>query len=401
MPLHILTLNGGSSSIKFALFKDYTKVHCALQLVVKGAVERIGFSEALLKIERFDSKENFSRIVEASDYPAAVEIVIEEIKKQAEGGLLTVIGHRVVYGGARYYQPERVTSELLEELQRLSSFDPDHLPGEITLIKACQLHFPDLLQVACFDTAFHHTMPRMAQLMALPRRYEAQGIRRYGFHGLSCAFLMEELHRIAGEETAQGKVILAHLGNGASLTAVHHGKSVDTSMGFSPTSGVMMGTRSGDLDPSLITFLSQIEGMTPAQFQEMINKKSGLLGVSETSSDVRDLLAAEKEDPRAVEAIALFCYQIKKTIGSFAVALGGLETLVFAGGIGEQAPLIRKRICEGLGFLGIELNDTANGKNAELISSSASRVTVRVIATDEEVMIAKSVRDIATKNPTL
>ncbi len=387
MSLHILTLNGGSSSIRFALFEMAHEP----QRLLQGSLERIGFLDALLKVERLDSEEHFSREVKAPDCGAAAKMVIDEVKNQIYGNQLAAIGHRIVHGGGRYYQPERVTRELLEELQSFSSFDPDHLPGEIMLIKACQEHFPELTQVACFDTAFHHEMPRVAQLMPLPRHYEKQGLRRYGFHGISCAFLMEELERIAGKKIAHGKVILAHLGNGVSLTAVDHGKSIDTSMGFSPTSGVMMGTRSGDLDPSLLKFFSQTEGMTPSQFQEMVNKKSGLLGVSETSSDLRDLLATEQGDPRAAEAIALFCHQIKKTIGALAAALHGLETLVFAGGIGEHAPLIRKRICEGLGFLGIELNDTANQKNAAMISSTSSRVNVRVMATDEEVMITKSV----------
>jgi acetate kinase len=245
--------------------------------------------------------------------------------------------------------------------------------------------------VACFDTAFHHDLPRVARLLPIPRRYEAQGVRRYGFHGLSYAFLMGELARLAGTEAAQGRVILAHLGNGASLAAVHGGKSIDTSMGFTPAAGLVMSTRSGDLDPGLVSFMARSEQMTASQFDQMVNHESGLLGVSETSSDMRDLLAQEAGDVRAAEAVALFCYQAKKWIGSFAAALGGLDTLVFAGGIGENAPLVRARICDGLGFLGIELNETRNAKSAPLISPDAGRVAVRVIRTDEELMIARSV----------
>jgi acetate kinase len=280
---------------------------------------------------------------------------------------------------------------MVEELRRLSPFDPEHLPEEILLTEAFHRRFPELPQVACFDTAFHHDLPRVAQLLPIPRRYEAQGVRRYGFHGLSYAFLMGELARLAGTEVAQGRVILAHLGNGASLAAVHRGKSMDTSMSFTPTAGVPMSTRSGDLDPGLIWYLARTEGLDAKRFNEMVNFKSGLLGVSETSSDMRDLLEHEKQDVRAAEAVALFCYQVKKWIGAFAAALGGLDTLVFAGGIGENAPVIRTRICGGLGFLGIELDEKQNATNEGVISAATSRVPVRVIHTDEEVMIARSV----------
>jgi acetate kinase len=280
---------------------------------------------------------------------------------------------------------------MVEELHRLSPFDPDHLPEEILLTEAFHHRFPELPQVACFDTAFHHDLPRVAQLLPIPRRYEAQGVRRYGFHGLSYAFLMGELARLAGPESAQGRVILAHLGNGASLAAVRGGKPVDTSMSFTPTAGVPMSTRSGDLDPGLVWYLARTEKMGAKQFNEMVNFQSGLLGVSETSSDMRDLLGREAQDVRAAEAVALFCYQIKKWIGSFAAALGGLDTLVFAGGIGENAPPVRARICEGLGFLGIELEGSRNAANAGVISTATSRVDVRVIHTDEELMIAETV----------
>ena len=287
--------------------------------------------------------------------------------------------------------PALITKEMVAELRQLKPFDPEHLPEEIQLTEAFHRRFPDLPQVACFDTAFHHDLPRVAQLLPIPRRYEAQGVRRYGFHGLSYAFLMEELARLAGMEAAQGRVILAHLGNGASLAAVHHGKPVDTSMSFTPTAGVPMSTRSGDLDPGLVWYLARTEQMSAKQFNEMVNFQSGLLGVSETSSDMRDLLDHETQDVRAAEAVALFCYQVKKWIGAFAAALGGLDTLVFAGGIGENAPAVRARICDGLGFLGIELEEERNAANEGVISATASRVAVRVIHTDEERMIANTV----------
>jgi acetate kinase len=281
---------------------------------------------------------------------------------------------------------------MVQELRQLSPFDPEHLPEEILLTEAFHRRFPDLPQVACFDTAFHHDLPRVARLLPIPRRYEAQGVRRYGFHGLSYAFLMGELARLAGSDAAQGRVILAHLGNGASLAAVRDGKPVDTSMSFTPTAGLPMSTRSGDLDPGLVWYLARTENMSAKQFNEMVNFQSGLLGVSETSSDMRDLLACETKDVRAAEAVAMFCYQIKKWIGAFAAVLGGLDTLVFAGGIGENAPPVRARICDGLGFLGIELEEKRNVACAEVISAETSRIPVRVIRTDEEWMIASMVR---------
>jgi acetate kinase len=228
----------------------------------------------------------------------------------------------------------------------------------------------------------------VAKLLPIPRRFDAIGIRRYGFHGLSYAYIIEELARVAGTKAAQGRVILAHLGNGASLAAVREGKSIDTSMGFTPAAGLTMGTRPGDLDPGVAWYMMRSENLTPKQFNNLINHESGLLGVSETSFDMQDLLAQETKDIRAAEAVALFCYQAKKWIGAFAAALGGLDTLVFAGGIGESSPIIRSRICEDLGFLGIELEEKQNAANEGVISSAASRVAVRVIRTDEEQMIA-------------
>jgi len=287
---------------------------------------------------------------------------------------------------------------MVEELRRLSPFDPEHLPEEILLTEAFHRRFPDLPQVACFDTAFHHDLPRVARLLPVPRRYEAQGVRRYGFHGLSYEFLMGELAHVAGPEAAHGRVILAHLGNGASLAAVHDGKPVDTSMSFTPTAGLPMSTRSGDLDPGLVWYLARTEGLDAKRFNEMVNFQSGLLGVSETSSDMRDLLDLERQDVRAAEAVALFCYQVKKWIGAFAAALGGVDALVFAGGIGENAPTVRARICDGLGLLGIELEERRNIANAPVISTDSGRVAVCVIHTDEEWMIAKKVSQILTLN---
>jgi acetate kinase len=383
----ILTINGGSSSIKFALFE----AGGALRRILEGAIERIGLPEAAMRVKGLDQADNFSLPVKALDHTAAVGALMDWIEKRDGHGALTAVGHRVVHGGPKYSDPRRITPEMIEELHRLSPFDPEHLPEEILLTEAFHRRFPDLPQVACFDTAFHHDLPRVARLLPIPRRYEAQGVRRYGFHGLSYAFLMEELARLAGMEAAKGRIILAHLGNGASLAAVREGKSQDTSMSFTPTAGVPMSTRSGDLDPGLLWYLVRTEGLDAKQFNEMANFHSGLLGVSETSSDMRDLLDNEARDVRAAEAVALFCYQVKKWIGAFAAALGGLDTLVFAGGIGENAPTVRARICDGLGFLGIALGEERNAATEDVISPAGSRVSVRVIRTDEELMIARSV----------
>ena len=385
----ILTINGGSSSIKFAVFEAGDP----LRRILEGGVERIGLPEATFVVKGLNQMDNFSRLVTAPDHTVAVCILMDWIEERSRLDALTAVGHRVVHGGPKYSRPQRITAEMVEELRQLSPFDPEHMPEEILLTEAFHRRFPDLPQVACFDTDFHHDLPRVARLLPIPRRYEAQGVRRYGFHGLSYAFLMRELARLGGMEAAQDRVILAHLGNGASLAAVRDGKSIDTSMSFTPTAGVPMSTRSGDLDPGLVWYLARTEGFDAKRFNEMVNFQSGLLGVSETSSDMHDLLDHETQDVRAAEAVALFCYQIKKWIGAFAAALSGLDTLVFAGGIGEKAPVVRARICEGLGFLGIELEEKRNAANEGVISIDSSRVMVRVIHTDEELMIAETVCD--------
>jgi acetate kinase len=383
----ILTINGGSSSIKFALFE------CGdpLKKILEGEIGRIGLQQSTLRMNGRDPADNFSRPVTAPDHKAAAAMLIDIIEARSGHDALAAVGHRVVHGGPKYSQPRQITPEMIEDLRQLSSFDPEHMPEEIQLIEAFHRMFPGLPQVACFDTAFHHDLPRVAQLLAIPRRYEAQGIRRYGFHGLSYEFLMEKLARLGDPAATKGRVILAHLGNGASLAAVCDGKSMDTSMSFTPTAGLPMSTRSGDLDPGLVWYLARSEKMSAKQFNEMTNFQSGLLGISETSSDMRDLLEHEAKDIRAAEAVALFCYQARKWIGAYAAALGGLDTLVFAGGIGENAPVIRARICENMEFLGIEIEEKHNSINAAVISTAAGRVAVRVIRTDEAQMIARMV----------
>ena len=355
---HILTINAGSSSIRFALFATGERQVRLLD----EKMERIGDEAASVTADR----------------------LLQKLKTQSTAAP-DAIGHRVVHG-MLHTQPERVTPGLLQELRRITPYDPEHLPREIALIEALQQRFPDVPQVACFDTAFHRHMPAVATQLPIPRRYLAKGVQRYGFHGLSYTFLLGELKRLGDPAAVRGRVILAHLGSGASIAAVLDGRGIDTSMGFTPAAGLVMGTRSGDLDPGLMSYLALTESMTAAQFQTMVNHESGLIGISESSADVRDLLEREDADARAREAIDLFCYQAKKWIGAFAAALSGVDTLVFAGGIGENSAPVRQRICDGLQFLGIEIDDSLNRRHAAQVSTGA--VAVRVIRTDEESVIA-------------
>jgi acetate kinase len=356
---HILTINAGSSSVRFAIFSSGARPARLLD----GKLERIGNEAAAVTADR----------------------LTQRLRAQTSIAPPAAIGHRVVHG-MLHTQPERVSPTLLEELRRIAGFDPEHLPREIELIEAMGRNFPDVPQAACFDTAFHRGMPVVATLLPIPRRYAAKGVQRYGFHGLSYTYLMQELARIGDRAASQGRVILAHLGSGASLAAVLDGRCIDTSMGFTPAAGLVMGTRSGDLDPGLMSYLMLTESMDAAQFQIMVNEKSGLIGISETSADVRDLLERETSDSRARDAIAIFCYQARKWIGAFTAALGGVDSLVFSGGIGENAAPVRRRICDGLQCLGIELDDSLNDRHAARISTG--RVAVHVIRTDEESVIA-------------
>jgi len=380
----VLALNGGSSSIKFALFaaSDVT------QRRLHGKIDRIGIAGTTLTAVTGADSAATTRNVPTGDFAAAIDFLIDWLESSKAFTTVIAIGHRVVHGMQRS-APERLTRAALDELRRVIPFDPEHLPAEIQLMEKLLQRFPVLPQIACFDTAFHRTMPRVATQLPIPRRYEALGVQRYGFHGLSYAYLMQQLAQLRDPAARSGRVILAHLGNGASLAAVRDGASVDTTMGFTPGAGVPMSTRSGDIDPGLLSFFAGKEHMTTAQFQRMLTHESGLLGVSETSSDIRDLLKIEATDVRAAEAVALFCQEVRKRIGAFAAVLGGLDTLVFSAGIGENSPVIRERICANLEFLGVQLERATNEANAAVISAPGSRVTVRVIATDEELMIAQ------------
>ena len=353
----ILVLNAGSSSLKYALFAPETMTR------VGGAtIERIAHGEHARRLD-----EVFAAIGERP---------------------LTAVGHRVVHGGERFTAAVRVDDGVLAALHELAPLAPEHAPVEIALIEAMAARRADLPQVACFDTAFHAALPLAARLLPIPRRYAARGVRRYGFHGLSYAYLCGALAAL-DPAAARGRVVLAHLGNGCSLAAVRDGRCVDTTMAFTPAAGLVMGTRSGDLDPGLVAYLARVDGLDPAGFDAMVNGESGLRGLSETSGDVRDLLAAEASDARAAEALAVFCLSARKHIAAMVASLDGLDALVFSGGIGEHAAPLRARICAGLSHLGIRIDPTCNDANAPRISDDGSAVTVRVIPTDEELQIAR------------
>jgi acetate kinase len=361
----ILTINGGSSSVKFALYGDEAQP----RRIMRDQVQRMGSS--------------------ADEEPAARELVARILEQLPQQATIAGVGHRVVHGGLGLIEHQRITDRVIAELKRTQPLDLAHLPREIALIEAMRRKSPEVPQVACFDTAFHRELPRVAQLLPIPRRYGDAGVRRFGFHGLSYAYLVEELHRVAGE-VANGRVILAHLGSGASMVALRNGKPVDTSMAFTPTAGLMMGTRPGDLDPGLLVYMMRVERLSPEAMDDFLSKECGLLGVSETSFDMRDLIErCQQGDARAAEAIELFCYQAKKFIGAYTAALGGLDTLVFSAGIGEHSPPTRESICAGLEFLGVRIDAQGNASNSPVISASDSRVVVRVIPTDEEQMIAR------------
>ncbi len=354
--------------------------------LLSGAVTRIGLPGATLTITAGTAPEETHALDarDAPDHARALDAMLARVGPRYGVDRAVATGHRIVHGGPRYDSARLVTPEVVTELRRLGPLDADHVPAELAILDAMARRAPALPQVACFDTAFHHDMPRVARLLAIPRRYEADGVRRYGFHGLSYTFLIEELGRVAGAGVARGRVVLSHLGSGSSLCGVLDGRSVDTTMGFTPTSGIPMGTRSGDLDPGVILHLLRSEGLSADALDDLLNRRSGLLGVSDTSPDMRDLLAREADDPRAADAVGLFCHQAKKAIGALAATLGGVDTLVFSGGIGERAAPVRARIAGGLEHLGVHLDGARNEAGAPIVSADGSRCTVRVIPTDEE-----------------
>jgi acetate kinase len=388
----ILTINGGSSSIRFALFAP----NGSNRRLLDGKVERIGTPDASLSLRPAGKPPSEAKI--AADKPeAAVDALLEKVHEEWPDDAVQAIGHRIVLG-LQHMDPERVTPTLLRDLQALEPYDPEHLPREIELIRILEQRCPQAQQVVCFDTAFHRHMPKVARQLPIPRKYFDRGVQRYGFHGLSYTFLLAELQSLGDPAASRGRVILAHLGNGASMAAVRDGVSIDTSMAFTPTAGLVMSSRSGDLDPGVLGFLLRSEHLSAQQLQTLVNHQSGLLGVSESSGDIRDLLQRENRDARAREALDLFCYQAKKWIGSFSAALGGLDTLVFAGGIGENSAPIRARICAGLDFLGVKIDAARNAKHAGVISAPGAAATVRVIRTDEESVIASATAQVLGLN---
>lgn len=379
----ILTINGGSSSIRFALFD----IGSSSTRLFDGKMERLGTPDAVMSAARIGQKPTTLKIEAGAE--SAVDALLGWLQQQGTDGEPQGIGHRVVQG-LQHMDPERVTPPLIEELKRLEPYDPEHLPLEVELIELLQRRFASVPQAVCYDTAFHRNMPQVARQFAIPRRYFERGVQRYGFHGLSYTFLLAELERLGDPAARRGRVILAHLGGGASMAAVLDGRSIDTSMAFTPAAGLVMGTRSGDLDPGLMSYLLRAESMGAQQLQVMVNHESGLKGISGTSADVRDLLDRESGDARAREALDLFCYQAKKWLGSFTAALGGLDTLVFAGGIGENSSAVRARICAGLEYLGVRIDAARNARHEPVISQGEASVRVRVIRTDEELVIAES-----------
>ncbi|NWG02791.1 MAG: acetate/propionate family kinase [Syntrophaceae bacterium] len=391
--LRIMTINSGSSSIKFSLYQ----MSLAEALILSGRIERIGVTPCFFYVKNADGLTLVERQLDLLDHDSAFKMLFDWLQKYTPDQNLDAVGHRVVHGGNQFRQPHLVTLDLIRILKDLFSVDPDHLPHELKAIEVVNQLYPKLRQVVCFDTAFHRHMPKVAQLYAIPKYLRDEGIIRYGFHGLSYEFIMQELTKEAGAKVANGRIIIAHLGNGASMVAIHHTKGVDTTMGFSPTGGLVMSTRSGDLDPGIILYLLQKKGLTPSQVNDMVNLKAGLLGVSGISSDMKDLLYKKEENPQAAEAVDLFCYQARKFLGALTAVLGGLDTLIFTGGIGENAPSIRRQVCKGLGFLGIHIDPNRNDANASIISDKKSSITVRVMKTNEELMIARHAHKLLKK----
>lgn len=384
----ILSINGGSSSLKFALHE----LSSGLGPLLEGKIEKIGTAACRLKYQQPSGPPEEIDLAGKGMYQAA-QFLADWLKEQSRSGKITGIGHRIVHGMDRA-SPSAIGEELMEALTRIAVYDPEHMPAQIELIRLFEKVYPGIPQFACFDTSFHQSMPLQAKMLGLPRRYFENDIHRYGFHGLSYTFLIKELERVAGEREAKGKVVIAHLGNGASIAAVKAGKSIDTSMGFTPSSGILMSSRAGDLDPGVVSYLLREEKMDEDRFSRLVNDESGLLGISGSSADISELINKRKEDPFAAEAIALFSYQVKKCIGAYAAALGGIDTLVFSGGIGEHLPLVRSACCEQLEFLGIAIDEKRNATNSEIISPDTARVSVRVIRTNEELVIARMLADI-------
>ncbi len=377
---YILCMNSGSSSLKYALYRMAREDETRL---AQGEVERIGLGGGRMWVRTGHRAAAFELTRDFPDHGAAVEAAFDQLGS-LQLARPTAVGHRVVHGGVRHFDPVRVEPGLLAELGKLVAFAPLHLPSQIRGIEAVANRFPELPQVACFDTAFHRRMPELAQRFPLPGEFWDEGLRRFGFHGLSYEYVLGALGAFAN-----GRVLIAHLGNGASMAAVHDGRPIDTTMGFTPTGGFMMGTRSGDLDPGVLLYLMNEKGYASEQIERLVNDKAGLLGVSGTSPDMRTLLSRRQQDPQAALAVEMFCYHVRKCIGAMAATLGGLDTFVFTGGIGEKAAAVRSAVCQGLAHLGIVLDEGRNATDADPASRPESTCTVRIIPTNEDLIIAR------------
>jgi acetate kinase len=383
---YILTVNRGSSTLKCGVFA----VDGDARLVFSASTEAAGAASAKLKIVGADGAVLLEKEV-GGDSNAALDAILEWMRLRGLALQLCAIGHRVVQGGPKHVAPERISVEFLEDIKQWVPLDPDHLPAAIEGMRYFAERFPRMLQVACFDTQFHRDLPGVARRYALPKDLFEAGVVRYGFHGLSYEFVLGELRR-TDADIADGRVIIAHLGSGASMVAVWGGKSVDTSMGFTPLEGLIMSTRSGDVDAGAVLYLMEGRDLSAKGMSDLLNKKSGLLGVSGISGDMRILTEKMAGDRNCMMAVEMFCYRVKKYIGAYVAVLGGLDALVFTGGIGEHAPVVREKICAGLEFLGIQLDAENNWRNAAVASVEGSRVRVRVVKTDEDLMIARHVR---------
>jgi len=378
----VAIINAGSSSIKFALYEAGSEV-----LLFRGKVEQIGISPHLqVNDGKGATVVDRKWLGEGIDHRGATQEVLATAGSLLAGEPVAAVGHRVVHGGTKYAQPTRIDQAVVADLRELIPLAPLHQPHNLGPIETIAADAPHVPQVACFDTAFHRMQPHLAQLFALPRKLTDYGIRRYGFHGLSYEYVSSHFRDLA-PELAEKRIVIAHLGNGASLCAIHRGRSVTTTMGFTAVDGLVMGTRCGNIDPGVLLYLMQSEGMDARAIEDLIYRRSGLLGVSGISSDMRALRASS--EPAAAEAIALFVYRAVREIGSLAAALGGLDALIFTGGIGENDAVTRAQVSHGCAWLGLELDEARNANAEGRISTNASRVEAWVVPTDEERMIAR------------
>ena len=396
----ILVLNCGSSSLKYQLLD--MKNDEVYDLLAKGLVERIGMEVGCLTHQTL-GKDKVVKEMPISDHTVSIQAVMDALLDKETGVLssledIEAVGHRVVHGAEEFVCSQLITDAVIAQLEKCSVFAPLHNPANILGIRAVSAVLPSVPQVGVFDTAFHQTMPSYAYMYALPYEYyEKYGIRRYGFHGTSHKYVSAKGAKFAGVDLEYSKIITCHLGNGSSITAVHNGKSVDTTMGFTPLEGVTMGTRCGNIDPEVVIYLQEKEGLTPAEMSKVLNKKSGLLGLSCVSSDGRDISAAANEgNEKAKLALKKLTYDITKFIGAYAAAMNGVDLIVFTGGIGENNVRLRRRVCENLTYLGVKFDYDANVKAGEdvMLTLPDSKVKIAAITTNEELMIARDTMNI-------